>query len=55
MHKYRDKKERRRTENFIFPTGEGEATNPEKMEDLYESIHSWGMEEEDGIDFYKLG
>ena len=34
---------------MVFPTGGGEATNPENMEALYASIRSWGTEEEDKI------
>ena len=29
----------------VFPTGGDEATNPEKMEALYASVRSRGMEE----------
>ena len=35
----------------VFYTGGGEATNPEKTEDLYASVQSWGTEEEDDITF----
>ena len=35
----------------VLPMGGGELKNPEKMEDLYASVRSWGMEEEDGIPF----
>ena len=36
---------------MVLSTGGGEATNPEKMEDLYASIRYWGMEEEDNTTF----
>ena len=36
---------------MLFPTGGGEATNPENVEALYASVRSWYMEEEDNIPF----
>ena len=36
---------------MTFPTGGGEATNPEKMEYLSAPIQSWGTEEEGYIPF----
>ena len=42
---------RSRKDKVVFPKGGGEAINPENMEDLYESVWLWGMEEEDDIPF----
>ena len=36
---------------MVFLTGVGEATNPEKIEDLYASVRSWSTEEEYDIPF----
>ena len=41
----REEKGRRRKERVAFPTGGGEAIEPENMEALYASIRSWGTEE----------
>ena len=41
--------ERRRKEKVVLPTGRGESKKIEKMEALYASVRSWGIEEEDGI------
>ena len=43
--------ERRIKEKVVFPTGGGEATNPEKAKALYSLIWSWCTEEEDDIPF----
>ena len=40
-----------RGEKVVLLTGGGEATNPENMEALYESVRSWGTEEEDDTNF----
>ena len=40
----KEEKERRRKDKVILSTGGGEATNPENMEDLHESVRSRGME-----------
>ena len=40
-----------RKDKAVFPTGGGEATNPENMKALYKSVWSWGTEEEDKITF----
>ena len=45
---------RSRKDKVVFPKGGGEAINPENMEDLYESVWLWGMEEEDDIPFPPL-
>ena len=42
---YREEEERRR-KKLLFPTGEGEFANPEKTENLYAFVRSWGTEEE---------
>ena len=34
---------------MVFPTGVGEATNPEKMKALYAPVQSLGTEEEGDI------
>ena len=36
---------------LVFPTGGDEATKLEDMKALYESVRSWGTEEEDGNPF----
>ena len=36
---------------MVLPTSGGEATNLEKMKALYESVQSWGTEEEGSIPF----
>ena len=46
-----EEKNRKRKDKVVLPTGGGEATNPESMESLYESVRSLGMEEEDSIPF----
>ena len=46
-----EENDRRRKEKVVFPTGGGEAKNPENMEALYASVRSWCTEEEDGIHF----
>ena len=46
-----EEKESRRKYMSIFPTLGGEATNLEKMEYLYASVWSQGMEEEYGVPF----
>ena len=38
-------------DKVVLPTGGGEATEPEKMEALYESVRSWVTEKEDNIPF----
>ena len=40
-----------RKEKVAFPTGRGEATNPENMEALYASVQLWGTEKEGDIPF----
>ena len=47
----RNEKERRIKYTVAFLMVEDETTNPEKTEALYESVRSWGMEEEDNINF----
>ena len=47
----RKEKERRRKEKVVLPTGGGEATNTEKIEDLYASVQSWGSEQEGNLPF----
>ena len=36
---------------MVFLSGGGEATNPQNMEALNESVWSWGIEEEDRTPF----
>ena len=43
--------DRRIKDKVVFPTGGGEATNPENIEALYASVRSWGAEEENDIPF----
>ena len=38
-------------DKVVFMTGGVDATNPENMEALYESVRSWGTEEEDDTNF----
>ena len=45
MYTDREKKDRGRKDEVEFPMGVGEATNPEKMEALYDSIRTCGTEE----------
>ena len=40
---YRKKKDRRRKEKAVLPTGGGEATKPVNTEALYASVRSWGI------------
>ena len=47
----RNEKERRIKYTVAFLIVEDETKNPEKTEDLQESVRSWGMEEEDNINF----
>ena len=49
-----EEKERKRKYKFVFLTVVGEVKNPENIEGLYESVRSWGMEEEDYITFTYL-
>ena len=49
-----EEKKRKRKYKLVFLTVVGEAKNPENMEDSYESVRSWGMEEEDYITFTYL-
>ena len=35
----------------VFPAGVDKATNMEKVEDLYASVHSWGTKEGGDIHF----
>ena len=51
VNTYGEEKERRRKYMAEFPMGGVDDTNPEKMEDLYESVLLWGTEEDDGIYF----
>ena len=48
---YGEENEISRKEKLVFPVGGDESANLEKMEALYTSVRSWGMEEEDGIPF----
>ena len=36
---------------MVFPTGGGEATNPDNVEALYAYVRSWVTEEEENIPF----